>query len=631
MSMMRPTPHILLRFCFLALALLLAAAQHAQAQTPTVDVTATLKPSPLIAGRDAAIVVTVNVPPGLHIQSRTPYDAYLVAMQIKVNAAPAITVDAPQYPKPKDIPAPPGASSQPMLSVYEGRVSVRIPLHVAADAAAGDSPRTIDLSVRTQACDDQSCFAPATAKISLPAPILPASAAAPPAAPLHYFAANAAEGALAWWQLLLFALAGGAILNIMPCVLPVIPLKVMALIQQAHGRRKTAILHALVFASGIVTLFVLLGLALGLYGLATGTTVVYGQQFQSTAFLLTMALIVLALALSMLGVWTITPPTAVYNADQPRSGYAGSFMSGLLATLLATPCSAPYLGPVLAWAFTQPLLVAVLVLALVGVGMAIPYVVLAAFPAGLDKLPRTGRWSELLKQFLGLILLGVALYLISTIPNPALWPWAMLSALLVAMACWAWGQIPTPNWPRPRLWTFRTILLLLTAALILIAQHLLLPAGLAAANPDASSGGGTTSTSPAAPPPSTTAATPDSALLPWQPFSLAALQRGLADHRIVIIDWTATWCINCRVVEATVLDSDPVQQAFREKNVLLLKADISSPNPAAEKLMQDLGSRSIPFLAIFSPARPQSPVVLRDLYSRDRVLREVQAAAPPRP
>ena len=427
----------------------------------------------------------------------------------------------------------------------------------------------------------------ATASSALPAAATSRSATLP----ANYQPAAGAENFLPLWQLLLFALLGGALLNIMPCVLPVIPLKVMSLVQQAHGNRRDALLHALVFSAGIIVLFVALGLALSLYATINHSSVVYGKQFQSPLFLLVMSAIVVALGLSMLGVWTINPPSALYNLDQPRTGYAGSFMSGLLATLLATPCSAPFLGPVLAWAFTQPLAISTAVLALVGVGMAVPYIILAAFPAGLDKIPRTGRWSELIKQFFGLVMIGVGLYLIMTIPDTGRWPFALAAMLVVAIVCWAWGQIPALNMATSRVWTIRIVAVVLGAAAIFGLDHFL-----------------------AAP-------------VQREPFTPAALQSALAEGRPVVIDWTATWCINCRFVEATVLDSDPVQKSFRDKKVFFLRADISTSNPPAEELLEKLGGRSIPFLAIFSPKRPSEPVILRDLYTRDRILRELEAAA----
>ncbi len=634
---------------------LLARAGLAQGPRGGVGVRAVLDRAPLVVGGEATIAVQIDVPKGLHIQGAMPHDKDLEATVVTVKPMEGLSFGAVRYPEAKEIPTPAGLSTAPTLAVYEGTVYVLVPVKVAGSwesfkgwptEETGGVAAVIELSVRTQACNEKSCFPPVTQSLKVAVDVggagakstmqeeglfaaargqksaevvnaSPETASATTAtAPAdedemaavergNYVAANAGDEARPVWMLLLFALVGGAILNIMPCVLPVIPLKVMSLIHQAHGERRASIAHALVFAAGIVTLFVLLGVALGTYGAATGTAVVYGKQFQSVTFLLVMAMIVLALALSMLGVWTINPPAAVYSLDQQRTGYFGSFMSGMLATLLATPCSAPFLGGVLAWAFGQPLVVAVAVLGLVGVGMAVPYVVLAAFPAGLERLPRSGRWSELVKQFLGMVMIGVALYLVTTIPDPGLWPWAVFSGLVVAGMCWAWGQIPSVDWEPARVWTVR-VATLVVGTVVIFGMHRFLVAeasGEGYRSVGVSEAGG---------------------LLPWERFNMKALDRGLKEKRVVVVDWTANWCINCRVVEATVLHSAAVQKEFREKHVLLLKADITAGNPVAEKMLEKLGGRSIPFLAIFSPEKPTRPVVLRDWYSRERVMGEVE-------
>ncbi len=592
--------------------------------------------SALAPGESASLAVKMVVPASFHAQGHRPLDKNLLPTVITVEAVDGGGVEfgRVKYPVAKEIPTLPGLSGAATMAVYEGTVWGEIPVKVAEGATSGE--RTLRVTVAMQMCDEKSCLplvkVLATVKFTVGAggqgineevfaelskqALEEGSVTTPSTATggattatmsagdelerlqgMDFAPGNAEEGKMALWRYLVFALLGGAILNIMPCVLPVIPLKVMSLVQAAHGDRRVALLHAGVFALGIMALFVTLGLALTGYAWATNTSVVYGQQFQSAGFMVAMSGIVLALGLSMLGVWSINPPAAVYSLDQQRGGYVGSFMSGVLATLLATPCSAPFLGPVLAWAFTKPMWLSTSVLAVVGLGMAIPYVLLAVFPAGLNRLPRTGRWSELVKQFLGLVMIGVALYLVTTIPDAGVWPFALAAMLLVAMLCWAWGQIPTYDMLAGKVWTIRIVSVILAAGLMFGAYRFLLyqPAERAEQ-------------------------------LQWEPFSVAALEMGLAEGRPVVVDWTATWCINCRFVEATVLRSSVVEAEFRKRNVLLLKADISSGHPTAELLLRKLDSAAIPLLAVFSPKEPRRPVVLRDLYSRERVINAVEAA-----
>jgi len=369
--------------------------------------------------------------------------------------------------------------------------------------------------------------------------------------------------------IILFALVGGAILNVMPCVLPVIPLKVLGLVQQAHGDRRLAILHGLTFSAGIISLFVGLAVVLKVMGLF------YGQQFQSPWFIISMAFLVLALALSMLGVWTIQAPQAVYAVDKPRSGYLGSFSSGLLATLLATPCSAPYLGPVLGWALVQRAWVTAFALGLVGVGMSLPYLILAAFPGLLGKMPKAGRWSELLKQGLGIVMMGVGVYLILLLPNSTLWPFVFYGAVVLGLVCWGWGQIPTGTMEPRTIWGIRVLIVLL---------------GLGAGSGIYAWGARTFQESQV---PVAAAGEliflPDAPSTNWLPFNLAISDETLKSGRPVVVDWTANWCINCRVLEARVLRTKAVEDAFVRNGAVLLKADETVDNPPVTLLNEELG------------------------------------------
>jgi thiol:disulfide interchange protein len=645
-------------------------------QDDPVKARAAINAEPLLPGKPAEVAVEVSTAHGWHVQSAAAPRPY-IATKLTVAPVEGLSFGAPRYPVPLNLPAPPALGGG-TLSVYEGRVYVLLPITVEDMAAPGT--RTVELSLLTQACDDKSCLPPKTIALKVPVrigapgdtqkepdpalftaahkqkyaePITPATSTSAPAAtaaPAAGSAPPAASSLLANIKLLstdeqlaaikdrayqpynheelsyslaaiiLLALVGGMILNVMPCVLPVIPLKVLSLVQQAHGDRRLAVMHGLTFSAGVISLFIALAIVLRTFGLF------YGQQFQSTAFLVAMAFFVVALSLSMLNVWTIQPPQAFYNVDAKiataaaggadlqyaspgtpnghKHAYLGSFGNGLMATLLATPCSAPYLGPVLAWALVQPAWLTALALALVGVGMSVPYLVLAAFPALLNRIPRAGRWSELLKQGLGIVMLGVAVYLIFLVPNVKLWPWVMLGAVVVALVCWAWGQIPTPQMGAGRTWGIRIGALALGGILGLGLYS------IASGISSRSSSTGATIAGEGQ----------------WAPFNIALLDAALKEGRPVIVDWTADWCINCHVLEAAVLSQDPVQTAFRSANALLLKADLSVDNPPATALNRILGGEAIPVLAVFSPDRPLQPVVLRDSYSQARVIDEVKKA-----
>jgi suppressor for copper-sensitivity B len=617
---------------------------------------AAVSAEPLLPGGDGQIVVDLTIRRGYHVQSAFAGEDYKAAQVVVVSIPKGMEAGRVQAEKGKEIPTPPALGTGTM-SVYEGKAYFMVPLKVAADAPAGEG--VAELVLKTQACTDTTCdmpldtpltvkvrigkagdavkepeaalFAEARTKAFAPQPEGPTTKGTEPPTPAvtangpgkqvtllsteeqlklitgrSYRPFNEAEHEHSVPALFLLALLGGLIMNVMPCVLPVIPLKAVSFIQQAQGNRRLAALHGLTFSAGIVALFVALGVVLRVFGLF------YGQQFQSPPFLITMVMFVVALALSMLGVWTIQTPRAVYAVDEKlahRTGYLGSFSSGLMATLLATPCSAPFLGPVLAWALARPAWLTAMMLGVVGVGMALPYLFLALYPQALSRVPRAGRWSELLKQGLGIAMLGVAIYLVTLVPSTRLWPWVLAGTIVVALVCWAWGQIPTPLMSEGRIWTIRAITVIIGMGM---------GAGLY--------GLATMTPPPAAINPSGTVFLPEKTTNgdTWLPFNMALLDEALAQGRPVMVDWTADWCINCRVLEATVLSREELRQAVVARNAVLLRADLSQENPAPDALNQRLGSRSIPVLAIFAPSRPLQPIVLRDSYSPSRVVQELQ-------
>ncbi|MGC8625730.1 MAG: protein-disulfide reductase DsbD family protein, partial [Phycisphaerae bacterium] len=400
------------------------------------------------------------------------------------------------------------------------------------------------------------------------------------------------------------------ILNVMPCVLPVIPLKVLAMVQQAHGSRPRAVLHATIFAAGIVSLFLILAVVMGIYRAATGQALTYGMQYQHPWFLITIALVVLALALSMLGVWTVQPPRALTELDTSGGGLAGAFGTGLLATILASSCSAPFLGVMLTWALVQPTWIVAVFFVLIGIGMAWPYVLLAAFPAWLDRIPRAGRWSELLKELLGLVMVGVAVYLLLSTEDRSQIVVGFALAVILAMVCWGWGRLPNVNMSSQTIWRIRSGCV--SAGIIAGALFVGWIGGLrgvAKSTETARAGVSDTRTF---------------LVNRWQDFSLGRMQAALAAGHPVVVDFSAPWCINCKFVKATVLDAPAVRNVYTQTGAVLLDADID--RPIAKALWLKLGGRALPYLAILSPHRPMSLAVLRDIYTQRDVIRDIHAA-----
>ena len=633
------------------LAALTAVMADGQVDAATV-ITTHLMASPVRvhAGATCRLELTVQVQAGYHIQSAHPLDKFLIPTLVKPVPNQYLTFGGVVYPRAILIPASAAITSVGKLSVYENNVVISIPVFIKKNTPWGNLK--LMAHFQAQACNDQTCFMPVKKTLITRIVVLPplnAGGTGPQAAPSGQAppsesavsaqqvlpkalksgpAANAeigqtntlgssrekaesvaqqisiinarpyhvAKEQLPLWELILSALLGGLILNVMPCVLPVIPLKVLSMVQQSKGDRRWAIVHALVFSLGIISLFAFLAVGMGIYRAVTHQHLMYGMQYGNPEFLLILGLVVLALALSMLGVWTITPPRAVANVEIPRTGLMGSYAMGLLATILATPCSAPYLGPLLAITLGQPTAVMVLFFMLIGVGMAIPYIILAAFPQWLNRLPRAGRWSEMLKQGLGLVMVGVAVYLLCSLQTHHELMVALAIAVVLAAVCWAWGQLAYYSMPMGRIWSIRAGALII--GLVLSTAIWVYNDGLAGRTVRYSG--------------------------QWQPFTLARLDKGLAQHRPVVVDFTASWCINCKFIKHFVLDAPPVRSGFKRAGALLLRADLSQDPPVEKALLYKLGWRSIPVLAIFSPEHPYTPVVLHDIYSQQSVIAAVR-------
>lgn len=603
----------------------------------------TAVPAVVHAGATFRLRVHIDVQAGFHIQSAHPLDRFFIPTQLTVDTNPAIRFGTVQYPKAVLLPASAALTAAGKISVYLNSVSIWIPARLKANTPAGNL--TVKVKFQAQACNDQTCFMPVEKTLSVRLRVLPAlgdgggavaggtmgkQAAGLPqtqpgtklpaagTAPSTQLATQVApqesiqqqvriinsrpyhvpQAHLPLWELIVSALLGGLILNVMPCVLPVIPLKVLSMVQQAHGNRRWAVVHALAFSAGVISLFAGLAVAMGIYRAVTHHHLMYGMQYSSPEFLLALGLVVMALALSMLGVWTISPPRAVSNVEVPQGGLTGSFAMGLLATILATPCSAPYLGPLFTITLAEPTGIMVLFFMLIGVGMAMPYVVLAAFPQWLNRVPRAGRWSELLKQALGLVMVGVAVYLLSSLPTHHALIVALGLAVVLAAVLWVWGQAISYSMPAGRIWTVRVVAL--AGGVALAAGLWIYNGGL---NPPRHLGSGR-----------------------WRSFTLQRLDAGLRNHRPVVVDFTASWCINCHYVKHFVLDTAPVRGSFQKVDAVLLRADLTD-GPLVEKaLLYKLGWRSIPVLAVFSPAHPFTPVILHDLYSAEAVEAAVRRA-----
>jgi thiol:disulfide interchange protein DsbD len=390
-------------------------------------------------------------------------------------------------------------------------------------------------------------------------------------------------------QAILLGIIAGFILNLMPCVLPVVSLKVMALIEHRDsGDLRSQRNHGLLFSAGIISSFLILA------SLAAFSGYKWGGLFQQTSFVAGMAVFVFAMALSLFGVFTINVPGFAGRAASGRGrGYSDSFIKGVLATLLATPCSGPFLGGVLAWAFIKPAFVIFLIFASVGAGMAMPYILIAVVPALARFVPRPGTWMNTFEVIMGFLLVFTSVYLISLLGHDYAVSTLMLM-VFVSMGLWQYGKFGNITASPLSRRVSSALLVLLIIAGLSVSFIFIAPGEI---EPEKTG------------------------------FSIEQLMANRDSGKITVLNFTADWCPNCKLVEKTALKTRRVKAVLADKNVRFMTADITRKNPAAEELMSRLGSNSIPFLAVFPAGQGfVKPVCLRDIYSAGDVAAAVETA-----
>jgi thiol:disulfide interchange protein/DsbC/DsbD-like thiol-disulfide interchange protein len=402
-----------------------------------------------------------------------------------------------------------------------------------------------------------------------------------------------AESALSLGAAIALALLGGVLLNLMPCVFPVLSLKVLGF--AAHGgSRATMRRHGLAFAAGVIVSFWLLAAVLVALR-AAGTQLGWGFQLQSPAVVAGLALLFFVLALNLSGLFEIRlllpSSLAGWNAKNP---YVNDALSGVLAVVIASPCSAPFMGAALGYALTSSIASTWIVFTMLGVGMALPYLALAYFPAWRSRLPKPGAWMRRLRQLLAFPLYATVIWLAwvlgAQLDNDAV---ARLAAtlLMVALALWAWQTMRAGG---GRAWGGAAIASVAAAAIV----------GWPVAAGVINEGEG--------------ARRSVAASEPWQDYTPQRVAQLVAAGQPVFVDFTAAWCVTCQVNKRLVLNTDAVRQAFSQGNVALVRADWTRRDPVIGAALAALGRDGVPVYVLYRPDRP--PLLLSELLSTREVL-----------
>lgn len=388
--------------------------------------------------------------------------------------------------------------------------------------------------------------------------------------------------ALPFWQAALFALLGGVLLNLMPCVFPVLAIKATSVASLSGGALREVRLSSLFYTLGVLAAFVALaGLLMAVR--ASGAAVGWGFQFQSPVFVTAMAWLMLAIGLNLSGVYEVGMSMAGSGQHLARKeGHAGSFFTGLLAVVVSTPCTAPFMGAAIGTALAAPAVVALTLFLAMGLGLALPYALLGVFPRLAGLLPRPGAWTLRLRQAMAFPMYASAAWLLWVLVQQAGDAGllvALAGALMIAVAAWLTGIAQHSGG--------RGLMVRSAAALAVLGTMALLPQVRTAAAPISRATAGAA----------------------FEPFSAARLAALRAEGRPVFVNMTAAWCITCLVNERTALATDQVRAAMREHGVVYLKGDWTNRDPQITAYLRTFGRDGLPFY-VFYPAGRSEPIIL---------------------
>jgi thiol:disulfide interchange protein DsbD len=469
------------------------------------------------------------------------------------------------------------------VSIEPGRITLRTARGPLPEAATGDVDGVLVIRERLDQGPVSQAFA------------LRAVAGAAPAAP--------GSGALTLLAALGLALAGGLILNLMPCVLPVLSVKAIALVEHAEASPGVSRRHGLAYTAGVLASFALLAGAL-IALRSGGAEIGWGFQLQSPVVVTVLAYVLFALALSLSGVVVIGSRLTGLGqglAAQPR--YTGSFFTGALATVAATPCTAPFMGAAVGFALTQPPAAALLVFEALGLGLALPFLALSFAPAWRRLLPRPGPWMERLRQALAFPLYASVAWLVWVVSRQVgLDGVALVLAGLVLIAFAAWlhhgARTASTRW--------RRVAVPLALACVLAAVAI---GPLAGGNLSASAGAAAATAGPGA---------------KWEPFTPGRLAELRAQGTPVFVNFTAAWCITCLVNERVALHSPAVADAFARKGVVYLKADWTSKSPEIAGLLESFGRSGVPLYVVYGRGTIGAPRVLPQILSETGLIEVIE-------
>ncbi len=586
-------------------------------------------------GDQIAIAVVMDHAQGWHTwpaQDVLPPDIaeFAIRTKLEVAALPAWVdrVDGIQYPKPKpDKVANPNGGPPIEVPLYSHSAKGYIRIVVSPSAKLGD--QDIEVKASWQACNDKVCQAPDEATVKVRVKIIAATdpAIAPPNEPELFSEFDDSQwgksattptvgqvkpiqivvppfgtvtfdpsGLVGKALLLLAAAFGGLLLNFTPCVLPIIPIKILGLSKGA-GNPRRCLLLGVIMCLGVTAFWLGIGLAMAfITGFKTISTL-----YQNPWFPLGVGVFMFSMGLGMLGLFTVRLPSAVYMINPKSETVPGSFVFGVLTAVLSTPCTAPFMGAAAAWAAFQAPAITISTFAAIGIGMALPYLILAANPKWVDKIPRTGPASELIKQIMGILMFGVAAFFIglpvagwlNTPPDPVSRAyWWLVGAAGGAAGMWL---------------AYRTILITRSGGKraafagggVLFAVISVWFASLLSSHGP----------------------------IKWKYFTPERFAEAKSRGETIVMDFTAEWCLNCKALESGVLHRKQIVKLLNDGDKIIpMRVDITGNNPVGKAKLKELNWVGIPLLAIFGPGVGYDDPIKMDSYTPEMVKQAIEKA-----
>lgn len=608
------------------------------------------------AGEKFTAYLVAEVAAGHHMQSNKPASKEFIAAVLFLEPTPGLEIGEVVY--------PPGRERTDKvlgkLSEYDGELKLSIPVTVADDA--GTAPRWIRGVFQYQICNDSgTCFPPQHIEVAIPVQMEggPAPTAAVTTAPPAPIAMSdqpepepAANGKPAMasqniltraqnWLLgfgytgaLLVALIGGFALNLMPCVLPVISLKILSFVRQAHEHRARVFWLGMTYSAGILVFFA----AIGLLFWQTNKQLGWGEQFQKPQVVIGLAAVVTAFALSLFEVYMVFPPKIINKLDEKAEGegFLSAFTTGLLATFLGTACTAPFLSAAVGAASKFSPAQGGFIFFAVGVGMALPFMVLAANPGWLRFVPKAGPWMTTFEYLMGFLLLGTVIWLLNPLRGQIGGEGVLLALiflLTVAMAAWIKGKIEFGAPLKKKLQLNGLAIAIMLAGWFLpfrlwstvdelIAEQIRTRELMADGELYQQSGQGKLNL--------TQRKLDWTRGIPWQYYKR---ERALDDVRngyTIFIDYTADWCANCKVMLKTAIERPDVMAVMRELNVIPYTADYTLPVKEIKEDLERFQRGGVPVFVVYRPNDTDRPEILPEVITQNDLIEALRRAGPSR-